>query len=113
MCREFRDDGDMFNFDMYIPAFYPSYDEEARERIDCDLPLPAGCRGGEYLEILQDRLPRFLDSILRSGDQPLRIYNAGSDVVRRDRLRNSTRGEPQMLASLELRSAKSLPSESI
>jgi histone deacetylase 11 len=84
VCHQFMDDRDVFIFDMYNPALYPSYDEVAHERIDCDVPLPARCGGAEYLERLRERLPGFLDSVGRSGERPLGIYNAGTDVVRED-----------------------------
>lgn len=86
VCHQFMDDRDVFVFDMYNRSIYPSYDADARDRIDCDLPLPTGCRGGEYLELLRGRLPGFLDSVGRSGAPPLGIYNAGTDVVRDDPL---------------------------
>jgi histone deacetylase 11 len=86
VCHQFMDDRGVFIFDMYNASIYPSYDEEARDRIDCDVPLPARCRGGEYLELLRERLPGFLDSVGRHGETPLGIYNAGTDVVRDDAL---------------------------
>ena len=86
VCHQFMDDRDVFIFDMYNPSLYPSYDEEARARIDCAVPLPARCGGGEYLELLRERLPGFLDSVGRSGERPLGIFNAGTDVVREDPL---------------------------
>jgi histone deacetylase 11 len=86
VCHQFMDDRDVFIFDMYNGAIYPIYDVEARERIDCDLPLPAQCCGREYLDLLRETLPGFLDSVARGGGPPLGIYNAGSDVVREDPL---------------------------
>src|SRR5262249_55198843 len=67
------------------------YDVQARTRIDCDVPLPMDCRGSEYLEVLRERLPGFLDSVARrgsdsGGEAPLGIYNAGTDVVAGDPL---------------------------
>jgi histone deacetylase 11 len=86
VCHQFLDDRDVFIFDMYNLAIYPRYDVEARERIDCNLGLPAGCRGDEYLGVLRKHLPGFLDSISRSGEVALGIYNAGTDVIRDDPL---------------------------
>jgi len=86
VCHQFMDDRDVFIFDMYNPSIYPAYDDAARDRIDCDLPLPARCRGREYLELLRSRLPGFLDSVARSGEPPLGIYNAGTDVMDGDPL---------------------------
>jgi histone deacetylase 11 len=90
VCHQFMDDRDVFIFDMYNGSIYPRYDDAARERIDCDVRLPARCSGGEYLELLRGRLPGFLDSIGRSGERPLGIYNAGTDVVRGDPLGDLT-----------------------
>jgi histone deacetylase 11 len=86
VCHQFMDDRDVFLFDMFNPSIYPTYDDHARERIDCDVRLPARCSGGEYLELLRTWLPGFLDSVARNGERPLGIYNAGTDVVRGDPL---------------------------
>ena len=61
-------------------------DREARERVDCSLPLLPGCSGNDYLERLKERLPPFLDSINRSASVALAIYNAGTDVLDDDPL---------------------------
>jgi histone deacetylase 11 len=82
----FAGDTSVFIFDMYNAEIYPSYDRAARERVDCDLPLRSGCSGTEYLRLLRERLPPFLDSISRTGRVALAIYNAGTDVLRDDPL---------------------------
>lgn len=71
---------------MYNSQIYPAYDRPARERIDCDLPLPNDCTGVEYVRTLKSRLPPFLDSITRSSPVGLAIYNAGADVFEGDML---------------------------
>jgi histone deacetylase 11 len=86
VCHQFRDDREVFIFDMYNSAIYPWYDLEARNRVDCNLQLPLACRGYEYLGLLRKHLPGFLDSVARSGGVPLGIYNAGTDVVQNDPL---------------------------
>jgi histone deacetylase 11 len=86
VCHQFMDDREVFIFDMYNPSIYPAYDHDARTRIDCDLALPARCRDGEYLTLLRSHLPGFLDSVARTGEPPLGIYNAGTDVVQGDPL---------------------------
>jgi histone deacetylase 11 len=86
VCHQFQDDRDIFILDAYNAETYPSYDGEARRRIDSNLPLRGGCRGTEYLGLLQGRLPGFLDSISHSGLAVLGIYNAGTDVVDNDPL---------------------------
>jgi len=82
----FAADRSVFLFDMFDPRIYPSYDVEARARLDCPVPLPAGCTGGEYLRLLAEHLPPFLDSVGRSTPIRLAIYNAGTDVYVDDRL---------------------------
>lgn len=74
------DDKRVFVFDMYNSTIYPSYDSEARNRIDCDIRLFSACREQEYLRELKDWLPGFLDSISQSQRVGLAIYNAGTDV---------------------------------
>lgn len=86
VCYQFRHDPTVFLFDMYNAFAYPSYDVEARARLDCDLALPWGCTGQAYLQILLARLPGFLDSITRAERLGLGIYNAGTDVFAGDQL---------------------------
>lgn len=86
VCHQFMTDRDVFILDMYNAAIYPCYDAAARRRIDCDLPLPPGCRGEHYLRTLRENLPAFLDSVGRAGPVVLGVYNAGTDVFGGDRL---------------------------
>jgi histone deacetylase 11 len=86
VCHHFRADGRVFIYDAYNPGIYPAFDGEARDRIDCPVPLPAGCTGAEYLRLLAGTLPGFLDSIGRTGRVGLAVYNAGTDVVAGDAL---------------------------
>jgi len=86
VCHQFATDRDVFLMDMYNADIYPRFDLTARRRIDCDLPLPSGCRGGEYLGILRRHLPGFLDSVSRSARIALGVVNAGTDVVQGDPL---------------------------
>lgn len=82
----FMHDPRVFLFDVYNAAVYPAYDRLARERIDCDVPVWPGCRVDEYLGHLHDRLPGFLDSIVRGEPVGLAIYNAGTDIYAGDAL---------------------------
>lgn len=82
----FLDDPCVFLFDQFNDSIYPRYDEIARERIDCAIPLPSGCDDERYLNLLTSRLPGFLDSAGRSAPVELAIYNAGTDVHRDDPL---------------------------
>jgi histone deacetylase 11 len=82
----FRDDPRVFLFDIHNGAIYPMLDVEARERVDCLLPVRPGCRGNEYLNLLRKSLPPFLGSVGRSATIGLAIYNAGTDVLDGDPL---------------------------
>jgi histone deacetylase 11 len=82
----FRDDRRVFLLDMYNPRIYPAYDTAARERIDCDVPLPARCGDEAYLSLLKAKLPAFLDSVCSASSPRLAIYNAGTDIYEHDLL---------------------------
>lgn len=86
VCHQFMADGDVFIFDMYNASIYPASDVDSINRIDCKIPLPRGFSGDDYLMLLRSRLPGFLDSIMRNGDIPFGIYNAGTDVLVDDAL---------------------------
>lgn len=86
VCHHFHSDRNVFLFDAFNPRIYPAYDREARDRIDCPVPLPAGCTGREYLRLLAGSLPGFLDSVGRNGRVGLAVYNAGTDVFGGDAL---------------------------
>jgi len=85
VCHQFLADGRVSIFDMYNESIYPGRELEAHERIDYNLPLPFGCPGAEYLAILRENLPRFLDS-QDKNQLRLAIYNAGTDVFAGDKL---------------------------
>jgi histone deacetylase 11 len=86
VCHYFRSDHRMFVYDAFNPRIYPSYDRDARDRIDCPVPLPQGCMGTEYLRLLEGTLPGFLDSVGSAGRVRLAVYNAGTDVFEGDAL---------------------------
>jgi histone deacetylase 11 len=86
VSHHFRSDARVFMYDAFNPRIYPAYDRQARERIDCPVPLPADCTGAEYLRLLELSLPGFLDSVGRSGRVALAVYNAGTDVFAGDAL---------------------------
>jgi histone deacetylase 11 len=86
VSHSFMHDARLFLFDAYNADIYPCYDRAAIERIDCKVPLESGCGDGDYLGKLRDRLPGFLDSILRGERVALAIYNAGTDVYAGDAL---------------------------
>jgi histone deacetylase 11 len=86
VCHAFMQDNRVFIFDMYNSTIYPSYDVEARERIDCAVGLSGDCHELDYLRELKSRLPGFLDSIMQQRRVALAIYNAGTDVFQDDPL---------------------------
>lgn len=86
VCHQFLNDSRVFIFDVFNDKIYPRGDRIAAERIDCAVSVPTGCEGSQYLRLLQERLPPFLDSITRSGEVELAIYNAGTDVFTEDEL---------------------------
>lgn len=86
VCHQFMDDPEVFIFDMYNSWIYPTGDSAARGRIDCDVPLDYRSSGDEYLSLLRAKLPAFLDSVSRTQEISLAIYNAGTDVVSGDPL---------------------------
>jgi histone deacetylase 11 len=85
VCHQFLADKQTCIFDMYNEDVYPGKELEEHQRIDCNIPLPFGCPGAEYLAILRENLPRFLDSLDKSRIR-LAIYNAGTDVFAGDKL---------------------------
>jgi len=86
VCHAFFDDSRVFIFDMYNQHIYPAADAKAKRRIDCPVPLPLGGSGVDYLAALESKLPGFLDGITRAGNISLAIYNAGTDIIREDKL---------------------------
>jgi len=86
VCHAFMADKQVVIFDTYNSSIYPSYDTDARDRIDCDVPLTSSCGEQEYLRELKQRLPGFLDSISQSQRAAVAIYNAGTDVYGDDPL---------------------------
>ncbi|HTR40141.1 MAG TPA: histone deacetylase [Pseudomonadales bacterium] len=85
VCHQFLADRRVSIFDMYNENVYPGKEFEHHQRIDWNIPLPFGCPGAEYLAILRENLPRFLDS-LDKRRLKLAIYNAGTDVFAGDKL---------------------------
>jgi len=66
VCHQFLADKRVSIFDMYNEDVYPGKEFEQHQRIDWNIPLPVGCPGAEYLAILRENLPRFLDSLDKS-----------------------------------------------
>lgn len=85
VCHTFMSDNRAFLFDIFNGSIYPRYDTEARQRVDCAIPITAACTDAEYMQALRSRLPGFLDSVCRSP-VGLAIYNAGTDVFAEDPL---------------------------
>lgn len=86
VCHCFLDDESVAILDMFNQDIYPAYDEVARERVDCPIPIESDCTTERYLTLLESRLVDFLDSISGTSRPVLLIYNAGTDVLRGDPL---------------------------
>src|SRR4029450_4584881 len=71
---------------MHNGSFYPMGDAAALRRVDCPLAVPPRYSGSDYLRLLRERLPPFLDSVGRSATVELAIYNAGTDALVGDEL---------------------------
>jgi histone deacetylase 11 len=80
--RIFHEDPSVHILDMYNQNVYPN-DPWARARINCDIPVSSGTRDQQYLGLLRQHLPAFLQTI----DPPkIAFYNAGTDVYEYDPL---------------------------
>ena len=51
------------HYNMYNDSIYPN-DRVALDRIDCNITVPFGCGGSQYLQLLKGHLPGFLNSIM-------------------------------------------------
>ncbi|MBI3187595.1 MAG: histone deacetylase [Gammaproteobacteria bacterium] len=76
-------DPDVHIFDMYNFQTYPGYFEDSANQHPYIIPLKAGTRDEQYLDILSSLLPKFLDE---HKDAKLVFYNAGNDIFENDRL---------------------------
>lgn len=85
VARIFARDPSVMIYDMYNRNIFPC-DEEARRRIDCEVPLSNGCNDSRYREALMTEFPRFLDAVTRNAPARFAIYNAGTDIVDGDPL---------------------------
>jgi histone deacetylase 11 len=86
VCHQFLQDRRVHIFDMYNRDIYPRQDYTARNRIDFDVPLAFNSSGVEYLRLLHEKLPAFLNFVQGTGNPRLAIYNAGTDVLASDKL---------------------------
>jgi len=75
-------DSDLYIFDMYNRDIYPR-DQEARRRIDYEVPLPSGVDETIYLQQLRKHLPAALSA---AGQPALAFYAAGTDIYEHDQL---------------------------
>lgn len=85
VCHCFMNDDRVFIFDVFNSRIYPAYDVNARNRVDCPIPVTAACTDAEYLRELRTRLPGFLDSVSNTSIG-IAFYNAGTDVFASDPL---------------------------
>jgi histone deacetylase 11 len=66
-------------FDIYVDDNYP-WDYEARKGIQFNYPVEPGIQDEEYLRLLRENLPAAVEHV----HPDLIIYNAGTDVYRKD-----------------------------
>ena len=78
LCEE---DRDVYIFDMYNASIYPQ-DQQARKRIDLDVPLTPHTADQTYLSLLEDHLP----VAIQEANPRLAFYNAGTDIYDQDPL---------------------------
>lgn len=97
VCHQFLTDRRVKIYDQFNADIYPQTDDVARDRIDHAVPLAIDAEGPEYLSRLHDELPAFLASHALPGPA-LAIYNAGSDVLRGDRLGMLSVSEEEVVA---------------
>ncbi|MCA9217173.1 MAG: histone deacetylase, partial [Planctomycetales bacterium] len=85
VCHTFRDDKNIYIFDVFNYRIYPAFDKQARRRVNCPVSVDFTWTGSDYLEELKLALPAFLDY---ASESPVAfaIYNAGYDVYRDDPL---------------------------
>jgi histone deacetylase 11 len=80
--RAFESDASVVIIDVYNRDIFPQ-DQQARRRIDVDVPLRSGTEDQDYLEAVQKGLTAFFQKL---GPGKLIFYNAGTDIFNRDRL---------------------------
>lgn len=79
VAHVFQGDPSALLFDMYNGHIYPQDDPQASRRIDVNIPLRPRIEDREYIDLLEQRLPAFLDQSAEHSPG-LAIYNAGTDV---------------------------------
>lgn len=80
--RAFYEDERVRFFDMFNHDIYPK-DRFAERRIDYPVKLASKTADVEYLSLLEEHLPKFIE---RYGPFDLIYYNAGTDILAGDRL---------------------------
>lgn len=85
VAHAFLEDSRVFLFDIYNGDIYPQ-DPRAEARLDCRLPVSCGTGSDDYMTLLREQLPSFLDSVSKTQELGLAIYNAGTDVYELDPL---------------------------
>ena len=79
----FRDDPAVHILDLYNAQRYPGLFDGDEDRHPYQVPMRAGLDDDQYRAVLDEELPRFLDSV---PSPRLAVYNAGTDIVAGDRL---------------------------
>lgn len=82
----YREDTNVFLFDMSNASIYPWSDIVAAERVDCAVKMQSNWPSEAYMHGLTQMLPMFLNAVTKSERVELAIYNAGTDVYEGDSL---------------------------
>lgn len=76
----------LFIFDVYNGYIYPG-DTKAKAAIRFNYPVRSYIKDEQYLGLLNDKLPKALETLANEGNKPdLIIYNAGTDIFEKDAL---------------------------
>ena len=76
-----KDEPRAYIFDIFNKHAYP-YDEESQKHIDFKYPISPDIDDASYLALLKQQLPEVIDRV----KPDLIIYNAGTDLLRGDKL---------------------------
>ncbi|MCR9200403.1 MAG: histone deacetylase [Planctomycetaceae bacterium] len=82
VCQVFADDDRVRIFDVFNDRIYPAHEQETLARINCPLSIDGRVNDEQYLKLLREHPPGFLDE----RPAQLAIYNAGTDVFCEDPL---------------------------
>jgi histone deacetylase 11 len=79
----YENDKSVGKFDLYNMQAYPGLRDDPNDEFPFIIPLRAGLGSEDYLQLLKEELPTFLDAYKKPK---LAFYNAGTDIVSTDKL---------------------------